>query len=659
MTQKISWSEFTQFPFHSFYWEGIDGTQVLSHFLPARSYGSRLDAMNMMGAERAYREKDRSAIQAIAYGFSDGGGGPVRDHLERLKRYSDLEGMPKVRPITPKEFFKRLESESADLPKWVGELYLEYHRGTYTTQADTKKNNRKSEFALRDAEWLSVLAMTQGSRYEQKKLNGAWKTVLLNQFHDILPGSSIDEVYEDADRDYAEVFEAVSEVQEKALARLARRVDTRGDGKPVLVFNSLPWDRSETVAADVKGLRKGTGYVAVASTGEESPVQVGADGKARFSAELPGMGHEVFHVRKGQCEEPRLTASRTRLENDCVRVTLDKLGRVSRITDKRNAREALAPGAVANRFILFEDKAAACGPAWDIDIFYNDKPLEFDGVLKSVKVVEKGPVRSVVRIKRTISRSTITQDIILTAGSARVDFATTVEWGDEKDVMLKVAFPVNARNERARYEIQYGNVERPTHGNMPQDFARFEVAAQKWADLSESDYGIALLNDCKYGHDTRDNVMRLTLLRAPKSPGKTADVNKTHRFTYSILPHEGDYTNGVVRAGYELNVPVIAESVKASKGAMPARQSFFSVSGENVVIDAVKKAEDDNGIIVRMYEAHGQRGRRTFSTSLPVKRIIETDLMEREERVLKHRKGKVSLTFKPFQIRTIKLVSAI
>ena len=245
--------------------------------------------------------------------------------------------------------------------------------------------------------------------------------------------------------------------------------------------------------------------------------------------------------------------------------------------------------------------------------------------------------------------------IILTAGSPRIDFATKIDWGPEKDVLLKVAFPVNVRSDKARYEIQYGNVERPTHDNMPQDFAQFEVPAQKWVDLSEPGYGVALLNDCKYGHDTRANVMRLTLLRATKSPGVTADVNKTHRFTYSLLPHQGDFTNGVVRAGYELNVPVLVRTAKSSKGTTPARQSYFSITGDNVVIDSVKKAEDDSGIIVRMYEAHGARGSRTFSTSLPVERIVETDLMEREEREWKHRKGKLSLRFAPFQIRTLKI----
>jgi alpha-mannosidase len=299
---------------------------------------------------------------------------------------------------------------------------------------------------------------------------------------------------------------------------------------------------------------------------------------------------------------------------------------------------------------------ATCGPAGDVDIFYNDKPREYDGRLLSAKVLEEGSVRSVVRFRRAISKSVITQDVVLTAGSARVDFVTSIDWDRaEKDVILKVAFPVNVHATKARYEIQFGSVERPTHWNRPNDFGMFEVPAQKWADLSEGDYGVALLNDCKYGHDTHGNVMRLTLLRAPKSPGKTADVGKRHTMTYSILPHSGAFTNGVVRAGYELNVPIAAAAVNSHAGKLPARLSHMSISGENVVIDTVKKAEDDRAIIVRMYETHGCHGKRTFATGMPVKRVMETNLMEEEERTLTLHNGKVDISFKPFQIVTIKL----
>jgi len=659
LTQKISWSQFSKFPYHSFRWEGIDGSRVLTHFPPANDYNSALKAPQMLAAANEYREKDRSPIQAVPFGYGDGGGGPNRDILERMRRFRDLEGMPKLEPMAPREFFKKLEKESVDLPTWVGELYLELHRGTFTTQALNKKLNRRAEFHLRETEMLSAINSASGAAYDQKTLNAMWKLTLLNQFHDIIHGSSIDEVYADSRRDYAVILKTTGELREKAFARLAGRVDLRGPGQPVLAFNSLSWERQSLISIALPpGKRTREKLVATAPDGDKSPVQVSADNTARFIGTLPSAGHAVFHLQPGVASAPVIAADTRAMENECLRVEFDNEGRVKRIYDKVSSREILAPGATGNRFVLFEDKNASFGGAWDMEIFYNDKPLVTDGKLLSVKVVERGVVRSVVRFKRAIGKSTLVQDVVLTAGSPRIDFVTTVSWGDEKDVLLKVAFPVNILSEKARYEIQFGNVERPTHHNRPQDFGMFEVPAQKWADLAEADYGVALLNDCKYGYDIHGNVMRLTLLRAPKYPGKTADVNQTHEFTYAILPHKGGYTNGVVRAGYDLNVPVMARAVRPAKrpSALPARSSAMSVSGENIVIDTLKKAEDDDALIVRLYEAHGSRGRRDFITALPVKRVFETDLMEKVEREINFRNKKVSLDFKPFQIITLKLV---
>jgi len=655
LTQKISWSQFTRFPYHSFWWEGLDGTTVLTHFPPVDDYNSQLEAKQMLSGERIYQEKDRASVQVVPFGFGDGGGGPTAAMLERRRRYHDLEGMPKLRCMSTQQFFRQLERESKELPRWVGELYLEMHRGTYTTQSYNKRFNRLSELRLRDAEILSALALAAGGRYDQKRLNEAWKLVLLNQFHDIIPGSSIDEVYEDSDRHYAEILATARTVKMAALASLARTVDTRGKGVPVLAFNSLSWARKGLVEVD--GLKKGKGFVATDSTGVQAPVQVGADGKGRFIGDLPSVGHSVFHVSPGKVEAPPIPATTRAMENDLVRVEFDAKGRMSSLFDKRARRQVLAPGAVGNQFIVFEDKMATCGAAWDMEIFYNDKPIEFDGRLASAKAVEQGPVRSVIRFIRKISKSTIIQDVVLAAGSARVDFVTRIDWAkDEKDVILKVAFPVNVHAAKARYEIQFGSVERPTHWNRSADFGMFEVPAHKWADLSEGDFGVALLNDCKYGHDTHGNVMRLTLLRAPKSPGKTADVGKTHQVTYSILPHSGTFENGVVRAGYELNVPVIADVVTAHRGNVPACLGRLSISGDNVVIDTVKKAEDDGGIVVRLYEAHGARGVRTLAIGWPVKKVVETNLMEKEECALPVRDGEVEVDFKPFQIVTLKLM---
>jgi alpha-mannosidase len=655
-TTKLALNQFAKFPHHTFHWVGLDGSEVLAHLMPAEEYSSELEPWLIRTGAHDYAQKDRSPIQILPFGHGDGGGGPAPAHLERLKRYQDFEGMPRLESMSPKKFFSRLEAESEQLPRWVGELYLENHRGCYTTQAHTKKFNRRAEFLLRETEMLAALCMPLGRDYEQDRLNAAWKLVLLNQFHDILPGSSIDEVHRESEQQYARVFDELKILRNEALAHLSRHIDTRGAGAAVLAFNALGWERNGTLVVDGLALKEGTTYVASETNGDETPVQIGFDGKARFIGAIPSIGHKVFHIQPSSVDTAPALADKRCLENDLIKVSFDKQGRLRRVYDKRARRDVLAPGKPANQFVLFEDKMASTGAAWDMDLFYNDKPLEFDGKLVSMEIVEEGPVRAVLRIKRTISKSTIRQDIILTTGSARIDFATTIEWGDENDVLLKVAFPVGIRSERARYEVQFGSLERPTHWNMPRDFARFEVSAHKWADLSEGNYGVALLNDCKYGYDIRDNVMRLTLLRAARDPGKNADVHRTHAFTYALLPHVGDFTQGLVQEGYEMNTPVLTKSIRPAKGSLGACASQLSISGDNVIIDTIKKAEDDDTIIVRLYEAHGWHSRHALKTSWSVAKVFETDLMENEEDVLKFKNGVVKLEFTPFQIKTVKFV---
>jgi len=657
LTQKISWCQFSRFPYSSFWWQGIDGTKVLTHFPPVETYNAMLTPHELLSAAREYREKDRCSIQAVPFGFGDGGGGPNNAMIERMRRYRNIEGMPRLEPMSCRDFFRRLEKESGELPVWVGELYLEMHRGTYTTQARNKRNNRKSELGLRDAEMLSAWELADGGDYDQKRLNAAWKKVLLNQFHDILPGSSIDEVYRDSEKDYADILGTAESEKNRCLKSLAGRVNTRGRGVPVLAVNTLSWERRDVVAVAAPGLRRGRPYRAVAAGGSETPVQVGADGLARFRLDLPSAGHQVAHILEGGAPvAEKVEAGPGRLENDLIRVEFDGKGRISRILDKTESREIVPAGETANRFVVFEDKMATCGPAWDMEIYYNDKPIEWDGRLLSARVLETGPVRAVVRFRRAISHSVVEQDVALYAGSRRLDFITRIDWDDaEKDVVLKVAFPVAVHADKARYEIQYGSVERPTHWNRPHDFGMFEVPAQKWADLSEAGYGVALLNDCKYGHDIRGNTMRLTLLRAPKSPGKTADVGRRHEVTYALFPHGGDFRNGVVRAAYELNVPVAAVAVPARDGWLPPRLSRFCIDGDGVVLEAVKKAEDDDSLILRLYEAHGGRGRRTLRTSLPVSGVSETDLLERDIGKAAVKDGCIEFEIGPFEIKTFRL----
>ncbi len=662
LTQKISWNQVTRFPHHSFHWEGLDGSEVLSHFPPVNTYNARLSAQELAEGAKRYRQKDRSDLQLVPFGFGDGGGGPTRDMLERRRRYENFEGMPKTVPMSPRDFFARLEVESDTFPRWVGELYLELHRGTLTSQARNKRHNRKAELGLREAEFLaSVLEATVGAPYPGKDLTRAWRTVLLNQFHDIIPGSSITKVYEDSERDYAEVFATLDRLRSRGLRRYAAHVDTRGQGQPVLLINPLSWARDEVVEAAVPGLDRRRRWEAVDAEGQARPVQVGADGRARFRAAVPSLGHAAVHLRKAgklaKAERPvEVTATPTRLENEHLRVDLDAQGRLVRVVDKDAGRDVLAEGGIGNRLQVFEDKPVNW-EAWDVDIFYKEKLLEQDGALESVEVAEAGPVRGVIRIVRRISRSRVVQDLVLAARSRRLDFETSVDWDEsEKQVLLKVAFPLRVRSEVARFEIQFGDVARPTHRNLPSDMSRFEVVGHKWADLSEGGYGAALLNDSKYGYDAEGDTLRLSLLRAPRHPDPKADVGQTHRFTYSLFPHAGDHRHGVVRAGYELNAPVLAAPVRAARGEWAARQSWIAADADHVVIDTVKRAEDDGAMVVRLYECHGQRGPCTLTLGVPASRVVETDLMEREEAELPVKNGKVRLEVTPYQLRTLKVV---
>ena len=653
-TAKLALNQFVKFPYNSFHWEGMDGSQVLAHYMPAEEYSSKLEPWLLRSGAHDYTERDRSPIQALPFGHGDGGGGPARPQLERHARYANLDGMPRLEPMSPLQFFERLEKESTRLPRWLGEMYLELHRGCYTSQALVKRHNRKAEFLLREAELWCTVAVTLGEDYPQGALNAAWKTLLLNQFHDILPGSSIDKVYADSEAQFEELFAMVNAVLEEALGHV-----TRASGAPkgaVVVFNSLGWEREDTVVLSADDVKKpDMPLVACDAAGTEVPVQHGVDGKLRFRATVPALGHGVYTLAPGEYPETP-PASTGLLENDRLKLRFDKQGRLRRIYDKRFKREVLAPQATGNQFILYEDKMASTGDSWDLDIFYEDKPLVHNGTLVQHEIVEQGPVRTVLRQVRHISHSTITQDIILTAGSARVDFETVVEWGAEKNVFLKVLFPLAVRSEKARYEIQYGSIERPTHRNMPQDFARFEVPAHKWADLSEGNYGVALLNDCKYGYDTHQNVMRLSLLRATTNPGLTADINQTHRFTYSLWPHEGDFTAGLVREGYALNAPLLARRRSRPAVATPLEDTFIAIDGENVVIDTVKKCEDNDDVIVRLFESHGWQSRHRMALPEGVTAVSEDNLMEVSEKELSTRGGGLHLDFMPFQVRTFRLM---
>ncbi|XHR29446.1 MAG: alpha-mannosidase [Chthoniobacteraceae bacterium] len=573
VTQKISWNQFNKFPHHTFLWEGIDGTRIFSHFPPADTYNGRMDPESLIYNVTNFKEHGRASRSLYVYGFGDGGGGPSVTMLEQSKRLRDLDGLPKVKLEKVIDFAKKAKADARDLPVWVGEIYLELHRGTYTTQARNKRGNRKSEFLLRDAELLDALSLavspqrkeaaddperarydvtglgTSDSHRHARALERAWKLVLMNQFHDIIPGSSIGWVYKDSARDYETIAKLGNSVVISSLTAMDEKIETANFEEPIRIANTLALERNEVVEL--------------------------APGKLA-TVRVPSLGYTVIDAADGATQDLPTTLHPVSIEevegelviqNGLINLRLGADGLIKSLRDcEAGGREIISRGADGNLFQLHQDTPNAWD-AWDIDVFYKER-VENLVVVDRLEVVESHPLRSKVRIERSFGKSRIIQDVIITAGSKRIDFVTEVEWHEDHK-LLKVAFPVNVLSSRATYEIQFGHVERPTHYNTSWDLARFEVCAQKWADLSEANYGVALLNDCKYGYDIHENVMRLSLLRSPTAPDPTADRGR-HLFTYALLPHMGDLRQGrVIEEAYCLNAPLRSDRIDSHGGPLP------------------------------------------------------------------------------------------
>jgi alpha-mannosidase len=637
-TIKIGWNQYNRLPHDSFWWQGLDGTRVLTHFSTtknpadphAATYNSDASPEQVLGTWLNFQDKDYGPPGQVppllmSYGWGDGGGGATPQMIENLREMEDFPGSPRVRMGKVIDFFRDLEGTAEGLPVWNGELYLEYHRGTYTTQAKTKRANRNMEFALHDAEfvasWASVLDASYS--YPHQALDQAWKLLCLNQFHDILPGSSIGEVYQEAAAQYETIQDICHTIREEALGTIAAVLET-----DFLLVNPTSFERCEPIALGEK--------------------------VALSSGPLPAYGLKTGLER---VQPEVLNCSPRVLENQYLRVELNPAGDITRIYDKRVDREVLAPGEMGNQFQAFEDRPLDW-EAWDIDIFYDDR-MWLPEPAHSVEVVREGPPEAQLEIRRRIRSSSIRQVITLRHDNPRIDFLTEIDWRERK-TLLKVAFPVRVLSPKATYEIQWGNVERPTHRNTSWDWARFETAAQKWVDLSEGDYGVSLLNDCKYGHDIRDHTMRLTLLKGAEMPDPQADLG-THRFTYSLLPHPGSWGRETIKEAYALNDPLLVYQ-RDSTPTPPARDNrtgtFVSVDRPELVIETVKRAEDDRGIIVRFYETGRTRGPFQLQTGFPVREAWRTTILEEDQTPLPARGYQVQGTAKPFEIITVRLIPA-
>jgi len=662
MTTKLSWNQYNRLPYDSFWWQGLDGTQVLTHFITTPDVeGKRYDTYNgdlsprlVIGTWRNYQQKETHTELLTAFGWGDGGGGPTREMLENGQRLADHPGAPHLRLGRAGEFFQNLEASAGkQLPVWNGELYLEYHRGTYTSQARSKRDNRRCEFLLHDAEFLAAwAAQATGHEYPHAELTRAWELLCLNQFHDILPGSSIGQVYQDSARDYGTILAIAEGVRQKALASLAQLLP---EATAFVAVNTTSFG-GRRVGLLLESLAPGRTLIDLA-TGESlltQPVEAGT------LVEVPYIApYGLLALGSGQNPSPlpratvtvRLTTSGAVMENDALRVEFGTAGEITRLYDKAREREVLPPGQRANVFQAFEDRPLG-GDAWDIEIYYNDKRWTAEPA-HSLTIVEAGPLRGGLEIRRLLLNSEIVQHVYLEQGSHRLDFDTQVDWR-ERHVLLKVAFPVDILSPMATYDIQWGNIQRPTHRNTSWDWARFETVAHKWVDLSEGDYGVSLLNDCKYGHDVHDNVIRLTLLRGPTYPDLNADEGE-HHFTYSLLPHSGDWRMDTVPAAYALNNPLVLRRVDSGQGDMAAR-SLVATDAPNVVIETVKQAEDRQGVIVRLYECQRRRGHVTLTTDFSLAEAWRTNLLEANQEQLRVSGHSLQVAVKPYQILTLRLL---
>ena len=607
LTAKLHANETYRFPHTLFRWKGLDGSTVPS-YLMRNPYSSDLNCYYLTGSHMRQERKDLCDAACLTFGWGDGGGGPDHIMLENARRLKNMPGIPKAKMATIDEFFQAATENLEELPEWNDELFFDRHRGTYTTQALIKKSNRKAELALRRTEIAaSIRSICLGIPYPAKELEELWKMLMHLQFHDSLPGSSITPVNQDAARDFAALFEKQESLFNTILTDL-----TTGTGEQQVLWNFLPWTRTHVTSDGV--------------------------------ATVPALGWTA------ETSQPdSLYVTEKVLENKFFRLELDEQGRLTSLFDKKQNREILS--APSNIMQLFEDPAKERMSAWDIYPEYMNKEtvLECAGVKRG----EVTPTKGAVELTWKFGNSSITQQLTVYSDIPRIDFITHADWHEEMK-MLKAAFFPKVRSREATYEIQFGAIRRPTHRSTEFDAVRFEASGHKWADLSQTDMGLSLLNDCKYGYDILDNRMRITLLRAPQEPDLFADRGE-HDFTYSLYPHAGSWEQGgTVKAGFELNEPVFTCNAEVKCAAVPG--SFVEVCHDSVVLDTFKQAENGNGYILRLYESAGAGGTAKITFAKPIKALFTCDMMEQEDQEAPAQGNSFRFETSPYCIHTYRII---
>ncbi|MDR0601697.1 MAG: glycosyl hydrolase-related protein [Treponema sp.] len=689
VTSKINWNDTTRFPYDTFIWRGIDGTGVKTHYISSWSqgYNGRVTPDSLKEIWNQIQHKEIQAAVVKSIGEGDGGGGTARGDLEEARRLVNLEGAPRSGWKKVSAALDNIFKKGGPWPEWRGELYLELHRGTYTTQAKTKMYNRRLEFALRNAEFLAAAAVLErGLPYPHEQLLKNWKQLLTSQFHDIIPGSSIHRVYAEAEAAYKAMETELSQ-----LAGTLRRKLLAGSGE-ITVFNDLSWERRDPVRMPAAGLSKITALkssvIPAASTLRGSGGSAGLralaaqgiypiqrykdlDGRetAVFIPFLPSMGWAHFQAAEsagtgsggGNIVSPFEYSGKT-LRTPFYRVGFDGAGRISALRDIRGKRELVAGGGVFNGFISARD-VPVLWEAWDVDSDWI-KYIEEETRLVSTEVAADGPVCFILRRQYKIAEaSLLTQDTVFYTLEKRIDFITKVDWRERRR-LLKVSFDTAIDTTRIRCEVQYGHLLRNTHRNLPHDRAKFEICAHKWVSLEETGGGIALLNDSKYGHDAEGGRIRLTLLRSPTAPDEDAD-REEQRFTYSILPFTGSFGESrVVRAGYELNAGAVVERApaapepqgKSAKGEAKD-YSFFSIDAAGIIAESVKAPESEKGkaknCVIRLYESLGGKERAILRFSRNLASVYVTDMLEGNPKPLRFSEKELTLQFRAFEIKTV------
>ena len=669
VTQKLSYNETNPFPFKIFWWEAPDGSKVLT-YLP-HGYGNGdlgpVRLSNDLVKARTLNPGFNDLLDL--YGVGDHGGGPTRAVLDQGLHWMQPDKVvPRMEFGTAQAYFSEVEKTIApdsptynyykmghdgpatlptppageiSIPTWNDELYFEHHRGTYTTQAKHKENMRRSEEWLLNAEKFSSIAWLDGKSYPGDGLTESWKKALFNQFHDLGAGSGIAIIYKDAQRDYDQVRWQTQEASNKALDTIQAHIDTHAAGAvPILVFNTLSWERTGVASVSVEMPAASDGISILDANNHVLPSEVISSDSATNTyhvlvdvKDVPSVGYEVVHAVPGKRPfSSDLKADGLTMENSFLKVTVDPSnGCITSLYDKKDSFESLAPGACGNQLQTFHDHSYV-ETAWNIDPgtldASNMTPIN---EVDSVKMVEQTPLRDVIRITRTWQSSKFQQDIILYENSDQVVVDNNVDW-HETWVLLKAAFPLAASSKMATYEIPYGNIQRPTTRDNDWDAAKFEVSAIRWADLGDGQHGFSLINEAKYGYDCKDNLLRLTLLRSTTDPDPNADRGHQH-FSYALYPHAGDWKQAMtVRHGYAFDYTLNARQVDSHTGSMPLEHSYFSVKGDDsVILTAVKKAEDSNALVLRFYEWAGKDGQVSLTFPKGATSATATNLMEKPE----------------------------